>query len=206
MDFFLPAPGLYNIENALAACAAASVYGVSLEAAAAGLKNFRGVERRFVLVGEKNGVTVIDDYAHNPAKISALLKALHQAQGRRLLAVYQPHGFTPTRHLKAELIESFAAGLAPGDMLLMPEIYYAGGTANKNISSKDISDAVAARGHSAAYYPDRAEIPAAVSRLARPGDIVAVMGARDATLAAFAAQILEALPAAAPAARPVSHS
>ena len=200
VDFFLPAPGLYNIENALAACAAASVYGVSLEAAAAGLRNFRGVERRFVLVGEKNGVTVIDDYAHNPAKISALLKALHQAPGRRLLAVYQPHGFTPTRHLKAELIESFAAGLAPGDLLLMPEIYYAGGTANKNISSKDISDAVAARGHAAAYYPDRADIPAAVSRLARPGDIVAVMGARDATLAAFAAQILEALPAAAPSA------
>jgi UDP-N-acetylmuramate--alanine ligase len=194
VGFSLPAPGLYNIENALAACAAASVYGVSLEAAAAGLKNFRGVERRFVLVGEKNGVTVIDDYAHNPAKISALLKALHQAPGRRLLAVYQPHGFTPTRHLKAELIESFASGLNEADILIMPQIYYAGGTANKNISSRDISDAVAASGRSAVYYEDRAEIPAAVSKLARPGDIVAVMGARDATLAAFAAQVLEALP------------
>ncbi|HAT72968.1 MAG TPA: hypothetical protein DCS63_09155 [Elusimicrobia bacterium] len=192
--FTLPAPGLYNIENALAVCAAAAVYGVKLEAAAAGLKNFRGVERRFILVGEKNGVTVIDDYAHNPAKISAVLKALHQAPGRRLLAVYQPHGFTPTRHLKAELIESFVSGLNPGDMLIMPEIYYAGGTVNKNISSKDISDAVAAAGHKAAFYENRADIPAAVSRLAGPGDIVAVLGARDATLAAFAAQILEALP------------
>ena len=71
--FDLPAPGRYNIENALAACAAAALYGVSLADCAAGLKNFRGVERRFVLVGEKRGVTVIDDYAHNPAKISALL-------------------------------------------------------------------------------------------------------------------------------------
>jgi len=193
VGFSLPAPGLYNIENALAACAAAAVYGVKLETAAAGLKDFRGVERRFVLIGEKNGVTVIDDYAHNPAKISALLKALHQAPGRRVLAVYQPHGFTPTRHLKAELIESFASGLNKDDILIMPEIYYAGGTVSKNISSKDISDAVAARGHRTAYYERRPEIPAAVSGLAKPGDIVVVMGARDATLADFAAQILEAL-------------
>lgn len=198
VEFSLPAPGLYNIENALAACAAAAVYGVKLETAAAGLGAFRGVERRFVLMGEKNGVAVIDDYAHNPAKISALLKALHQAPGRRIVAVYQPHGFTPTRHLKAELIESFASGLNPGDLLLMPEIYYAGGTANKDISSKDISGAVAARGHKASCYADRAEIPAAVAKLARPGDLVVVMGARDATLADFARQILEALPGAAP--------
>lgn len=194
VPFELPAPGLYNIENALAACAAAALYGVRLEDCAAGLKKFRGVERRFVVVGEKNGVTVIDDYAHNPAKIAALLKALHQAPGRRVLAVYQPHGFTPTRHLKAELIESFAAGLNPGDMLIMPEIYYAGGTVTKNISSKDISDAVAARGHSTAYYESRADIPAVISKTARPGDIVAVIGARDATLAAFAGQLLQALP------------
>lgn len=194
VHFRLPAPGLYNIENALAACAAGAAYGVSLEACAAGLRDFAGVERRFVLVGEKNGVTVIDDYAHNPAKISAVLKALHQAPGRRVLAVYQPHGFTPTRHLKAELIESFATGLGDGDMLIMPEIYYAGGTVSKNISSKDISDAVAARGRSAAFYGNRADIPAAIAGMARPGDIVAVLGARDATLAAFAGEILGALP------------
>jgi UDP-N-acetylmuramate--alanine ligase len=193
VPFELPAPGRYNIENALAACAAAAAYGVSLAACAAGLKGFRGVERRFVLVGKKNGVTVIDDYAHNPAKISAVLAALHRAGGR-VLAVYQPHGFTPTRHLKAELIESFASGLAQGDMLLMPEIYYAGGTVTKNISSRDIADAVAARGHRTAFFEERAGIPAAVAGLARPGDVVAVLGARDATLAGFARQILEALP------------
>ncbi len=192
--FELPAPGLYNIENALAACAAASLYGVTLGACAAGLKDFPGVERRFVLVGEKSGVTVIDDYAHNPAKIAALLKALHQASGRRVIAVYQPHGFTPTRHLKAELIESFVSGLAARDLLVMPEIYYAGGTVTKNISSKDISDAVAARGRQAAYYENREDIPAALRGVARAGDIIAVIGARDATLAAFAGQILEALP------------
>jgi UDP-N-acetylmuramate--alanine ligase len=191
--FSLPVPGRYNIGNALAACAAASLYGVNLAACAAGLKDFRGVERRFVVVGEKNGVTVIDDYAHNPAKISAVLTALHRAGGR-VLAVYQPHGFTPTRHLKAELIESFAQGLGPSDMLLMPEIYYAGGTVAKDISSKDISDAVAARGRRTAFFADRAAIPDALSKLVRPGDVVAVLGARDATLAGFARLILEALP------------
>ncbi len=194
VPFRLPAPGRYNVENALSACAAGAACGVELGTAAAGLAGFRGVERRFVLVGEKNGVTVIDDYAHNPAKIAAVLSALHQAPGRRVIAVYQPHGFAPTRLLKNELIESFAAGLNPEDRLLMPEIYYAGGTVNKNISSKDIADAVAARGRNAAFYEDRSVIPGAVAGLAAPGDIVAVLGARDATLADFAGQILAALP------------
>ncbi len=193
MRFRLPVPGLYNIENALAACAAASLYGAGLEACAAGLEKFAGVERRFVKVGEKNGVTVIDDYAHNPAKISALLKALHQSPERRVLAVYQPHGFTPTRHLKDELIDSFAGGLGPRDMLIMPEIYYAGGTVARDISSRDIAGAVAAKGRKTAFYEKRADIPAFIASIARPGDIVAVMGARDATLAAFAEQIFNAL-------------
>ncbi len=194
VEFSLPAPGLYNIENALAACAAAGVYGVKPEAARAGLANFRGVERRFRLAGEKNGVKVIDDFAHNPAKVSAVLKALRNAVRGRVFAVYQPHGFAPTRHLKAELIAAFVAGLGPEDCLMMPEIYYAGGTASKDISSKDISAAVAAAGRKALFFANRGEIPAALSKLARPGDIIAVMGARDATLSAFAGQVLAALP------------
>ena len=193
-EFMLPVPGLYNIENALAACAAAALYGVSPATTAAALKNFRGVERRFALVGEKHGVKVVDDFAHNPAKVTAVLKALRVAGGGRVLAVYQPHGFAPTRHLKAELIESFSSGLAAGDVLLMPEIYYAGGTANKNISSDDIVKAVAAAGREARFFENRADIPAALAALARPGDIIGVMGARDATLSAFARQVLEALP------------
>ncbi|HBA60194.1 MAG TPA: UDP-N-acetylmuramate--alanine ligase, partial [Elusimicrobia bacterium] len=74
------------------------------------------------------------------------------------------------------------------------EIYYAGGTANKNISSDDIVKAVAAAGREARFFENRADIPAALVALARPGDIIGVMGARDATLSAFARQVLEALP------------
>ena len=137
---------------------------------------------------------VIDDFAHNPAKVSAVLKALRHAGGGRVFAVYQPHGFAPTRHLKAELIDAFVTGLAPQDLLLMPEIYYAGGTAAKDISSKDITGAVAAAGRAARYFSDRGAIPAELAKLVRSGDIVAVMGARDATLSDFARQILEVLP------------
>ncbi len=194
LEFVVPAPGLYNIENALAACAAAALYGAAPEAARAGLANFRGVERRFRLVGEKNGVKVVDDFAHNPAKVSAVLKALRLAGGGRVFAVYQPHGFAPTRHLRAELIQAFVAGLAGEDTLVMPEIYYAGGTAAKDISSKDITGAVAAAGRRALFFADRGQIPGALAGQARPGDIIAVMGARDATLSDFARQVLEALP------------
>ena len=193
-DFMLPAPGLYNVENALATCAAAALYGVAPVVTAAALAKFRGVERRFALVGKKGGVTVVDDFAHNPAKVTAVLKALRVAGGGRVIAVYQPHGFAPTRHLKAELIESFVSGLGGGDLLIMPEIYYAGGTANKNISSNDIVRAVSEAGRNARFFENRADIPAAISGLARPGDIICVMGARDATLSAFARQIFEALP------------
>lgn len=194
VEFELPVPGLYNVENALAACAAAALYGVGPAVTARALRGFRGVERRFTLVGEKHGVKVVDDFAHNPAKVTAVLKALRVAGGGRVLAVYQPHGFSPTRHLKTELIESFSAGLADGDMLIMPEIYYAGGTASRNISSNDIVGAVAAAGREARFFGNRAEIPGAIAALARPGDIIGVLGARDATLSVFARQILEALP------------
>ncbi|MCX5786779.1 MAG: Mur ligase domain-containing protein [Elusimicrobia bacterium] len=191
--FKLPVPGLYNIENALAAVTVAAGLGVPLATCAAALGNYKGVDRRFRIIGEKKGITVIDDYAHNPAKVAAVLKAVHMDKNRRVIAVYQPHGFTPTRHLKNELIESFASGLAPEDILVMPEIYYAGGTANKDISSKDLTDEVSRRGIKALFFQRREEIPAAVAALMKPGGIILVMGARDATLSNFASDIFKAL-------------
>lgn len=193
VPFKLPAPGLYNIENALAAVTVAVGIGVGLEQCAAALENFKGVDRRFRLIGEKNGVTVIDDYAHNPAKISAVLKGARADGNRPVIAVYQPHGFTPTRHLKNELIESFSLGLGREDILVMPEIYYAGGTASKDISSKDLIEEVSRRGIKALFFKCREDIPPALAALAKPGCIILVMGARDATLSEFAADILKAL-------------
>ncbi|MHA7873030.1 MAG: Mur ligase family protein, partial [Hyphococcus sp.] len=104
-------PGRHNVSNALAAIAAASACGVSLEQSAAALGAFEGVKRRLEYVGEQNGVTVIDDFAHNPDKITASLKTLHEFPGR-LLVMFQPHGFGPLKKMKTEFIDTFVNHLS----------------------------------------------------------------------------------------------
>ena len=190
-DFKVPAPGLYNVENALAAVKAALDLGVTLKCCADGLRKYKGVQRRFQLIGSAGGAMVVDDYAHNPAKIAAVLGALRRAGGGRIIAVYQPHGFAPTRHLKNELIAAFAENLKEDDILFMPEIYYAGGTVAKDISSKDLVDAVSRLGRKAFYFGRRADIAGKAAELAKPGDIFIVMGARDWTLSDFAKDLFE---------------
>ena len=191
-DFRLSHPGRHNVENALAAVAACVQAGVSVADCARGLASFSGVARRFERVGEARGVKVIDDFAHNPAKVRAAMAAA-RLQGPRLLAVFQPHGFTPTHFNRAEFIDAFAETLAPGDILWLPEIYYAGGTAQKTISSKDLADPVRARGKDARFAPDRVEVPALIAAEAKEGDVVLLMGARDPTLADFARTVLSRL-------------
>ncbi|MFA6030505.1 MAG: Mur ligase domain-containing protein [Elusimicrobiota bacterium] len=191
-SFELPVDGRHNAENALAAAAVCLEAGIQLKDAAAALAGYRGVQRRFERLGTARGVSVVDDYAHNPDKARAAITAA-KLGGRRVLAVYQPHGFAPTRFVKDELIEVFASALGPEDRLWMPEIYYAGGTAVKDISSEHIVKAVAARGRTAAFVPERADIPAAVAAEALEGDLVLVMGARDPSLSDFARSILAAL-------------
>ncbi|MFH1725524.1 MAG: Mur ligase family protein [Elusimicrobiota bacterium] len=190
--FEVPLPGRHNAENALAAAAACIEAGVALETAAGALARYRGVARRFEAVGTSDGVEVIDDYAHNPDKVKAALAAAHLRAGR-VLAVYQPHGFGPTRFLKAEFIEAFAAALGPSDVLWLSEIYYAGGTAVRDITSDDIAAPLRSRGVDARYAPDREAVAGEIARAARPGDVVLVLGARDPTLGAYARRILEAL-------------
>ena len=195
VEFILPAPGLYNIENALAAVSVALDMGVKLELCAESLGKYRGVQRRFELAGETGGITVVDDYAHNPAKISAVLGALHRGSARRVIAIYQPHGFSPTRHLRRELVDVFLNELKDNDVLMMPEIYYAGGTVARDISSKDLVDEILARGGTAFYFKQRSEILASALQLASPGDIFIVMGARDWTLSDFAKELFGAIKA-----------
>ena len=194
VKFDLPAPGPYNIENALASVRVALDLGVKLELCAEALKKYRGIHRRFELAGEAGGVTVVDDYAHNPAKIASVLGAV-RASGRRIIAIYQPHGYAPTRLLRRELVDAFSAGLSAGDMLLMPEIYYAGGTVAKDISSEDLVKDISARGRKALYYKQRRDIIPKALELAAAGDIFLVMGARDWTLSDFAKELFEAIKA-----------
>ncbi len=192
--FDLPAPGLHNVRNAVAAIAACEALGVSPAEMVAPLRGFRGVARRFQVVGREKGVEVIDDFAHNPDKIAAALDtARARAPRGRVLAVYQPHGFGPTRFLRDALIEAFAAHLRPTDHLWLPEIFYAGGSVTRDISSRDIAAGVAARGVPAGFAESRDDLTAPVAAEARPGDVVIVMGARDPTLTEFCTKILRFL-------------
>jgi UDP-N-acetylmuramate--L-alanine ligase len=190
--FALPVPGRHNVANAIAAIAACVNEGVTLPECSRALATYRGVARRFQSLGAKRGVEVVDDFAHNPAKIAATLVAA-RLRGKRILAVYQPHGFAPTRHLKNELIEAFAHGLRPLDRLWLPDIYYVGGTASKDISSRDVTEPLRARGLAAFHVPDRSAIVPLIAAEAKAGDLVLVMGARDPSLSDFARSILAAL-------------
>lgn len=188
----LAMPGRHNASNALAAISAARACGVYLEQAAAALNLFKGVKRRLDVVGEAGGVTVIDDFAHNPDKIAASLKTLHEFPGR-LLMMFQPHGFGPLKKMKAEFIACFAGNLSTEDVLLMPEPVYFGGTVDRAVSSKDITEGVVAAGRKAEALPDRAACGARLLELASPGDRILVMGARDDTLSVFAEELLRKL-------------
>ncbi len=193
--FTVPQPGRHTVLNACAAVAAARAAGVDDAVAAAALAGFRGVARRFVSLGTAGGVEVIDDFAHNPDKIIAALAAARGrlAAGGRVLAVFQPHGFGPTRFLKDALVEAFAGALAPADVLWLPEIFYAGGTVSRDISAADLVAGIAAGGRDARFLAERAGLPAAIAAEARPGDLVLVMGARDPSLTDFGRAVLREL-------------
>ncbi|HEX8063329.1 MAG TPA: Mur ligase family protein [Allosphingosinicella sp.] len=188
----LPVPGRHNVANALAAVAAARASGVPLATAAEALSGFAGLRRRFEIVGSRAGVTVIDDFGHNPDKIAATLATCHAFPGR-LLLFFQPHGYGPLRTLRKELVESFVRGMGGEDVLILCDPVYFGGTVERTVTSGDIVADVRAAGRLAEHIPDRAEAGGRLAALARPGDRILVMGARDDTLSQFAAEVLAAL-------------
>lgn len=188
----LNVPGAHNVANALAALGAVRAIGVPLDQAVAALETFAGIRRRMEVVGTANGVTVIDDFAHNPDKIAATLKTLHAFDGR-LLILFQPHGFGPLRLMQREFIGGFAGLMREDDVLLMPEPVYFGGTTDRSVGSEDIASGIRAAGRTAEALATREACGDRVIALARPGDRVIVMGARDDTLSAFAAELLDRL-------------
>lgn len=188
----LSQPGRHNIANALAALATVSLLGVSLEKGTALLTGFRGIARRMEVVGQAKGITVIDDFAHNPDKISATLSALRAFPGR-LIVMFQPHGFGPLRLMRKELVESFVTHLEAEDEVLMPEPFYAGGTVDRSVSSTHIIADLLQQGVHAKVFPDRASCLPRILATAKTGDRIVVMGARDDSLSDFAREIVSAL-------------
>lgn len=185
----LQVPGRHNIANALAAIGACQAAGVAIQDAAVAIGGFTGLRRRLELVGETEGVAVLDDFGHNPDKIGATLATLHAFPGR-LLVLFQPHGYGPLRTMRRELVEAFARGLSPEDVLVLPDPAYFGGTVTRDVTSADIVADVAAVGRDARYIADRAEGANLIADMARSGDRVIVMGARDDTLSQLAGDIL----------------
>lgn len=193
--FRVPAPGMHTVENALAAIAAGVVLGLDPAAMARALAGFQGVTRRFQQVGEAAGVEVIDDFAHNPAKIRASIAAarLRLRHPGRILAVFQPHGYGPTRFLRADLVDVLAQSLGPEDRLWLPEIFYAGGTVSRDLSAADLVQDLRGRGVEAEFAAERAALVPRVAGCAKAGDLVLVMGARDPALTDFCHEILAAI-------------
>jgi UDP-N-acetylmuramate--alanine ligase len=185
--------GVHNVRNGLAALAAARAAGVPLGEAVEALGSFQGLRRRFELVGEKRGIAVIDDFGHNPDKIAATFQAARTGLQGRLLVFFQPHGFGPVRSMHAELVAAFAEGMTGDDLLVLPDPAYYGGTVERTVTSADIVDGVRAAGRSAEHIPGRAEAGRRLATLARPGDRIVVMGARDDSLSQFAEEVLAAL-------------
>lgn len=196
--FRLPGPGRHNVENALAAIAACEALGVPLAAMVEPLSLFQGVARRFQVLGTRSGVTVVDDFGHNPAKVAASIRAAHlrvEASGGRVLAVFQPHGFGPLKFLREDFVEAFATELAPRDRLFFLDVFYAGGTAAKDITSAEVVADIVARGAAAEYAPSRDWLVKRLAAEAKDGDLILVMGARDPSLTDLAKAILEGVPA-----------
>jgi UDP-N-acetylmuramate--alanine ligase len=185
----LKVPGLHNVANALAALCVTKVCGVGLSEAASYLGEFGGIRRRLEVVGTANGITVIDDFAHNPDKIAATLQTLHAFPGR-LLLMFQPHGYGPIRLMKDALVGCFMSGLRAEDVLIMPEPVYFGGTVDRSAGSRDIICEIERRGRKALAFPDRGACGDALVELAHRGDRIVIMGARDDSLSNFAHDVL----------------
>jgi UDP-N-acetylmuramate--alanine ligase len=177
----LSQPGRHNLANALAAIAACKAAGVATGDAVKTLASFAGLARRFDIVGTSN-----------PEKCAATLATLKAHPGR-VIAFFQPHGYGPLRQMGAELAETFARLLDPEDVTILCDPVYYGGTVDRSEGSERIVSLIHEAGGNAEHIPERADCGAHIAKIARPGDRIVIMGARDDTLSLFARELLERL-------------
>ncbi len=175
-EIALPVPGIYNVGNALAAVAVALEAGVDFAAAAEALAGFVNADRRFQVVGEARGVTVVDDYAHHPTEIKATLAAARGVCRGEVVAVFQPHRYTRT----ADLMHEFETAFYDADHLVVTEIYPAGEEPIPGVEGRRIWEGIVSHGHRrAAFIPVRADIIAYLRANLKPGDLLLTLGAGD---------------------------
>ena len=188
IEFSINAVGKHNMENATAAILIAHQIGVDLQTSAAALKNYEGIYRRSQVYGNKKGVWLIDDYAHNPVKCVACIMAC-QPVAKKVIAWFQPHGYAPTKFLRNDFVDEIAKALRPIDEIWMSEIFYAGGTTTKDISSDDLINDLKAKGVNAFFVENRNDLVSSVRPHLTDNCVLLLMGARDPSLEKFAKQV-----------------
>jgi len=192
VPFRLNAIGRHSMENATAAAAVALYAGVPLAVSAEALSTYEGIYRRHQVLGQKNGVWLIDDYAHNPVKCAKSIEAC-QPVADKVVAWFQPHGYGPTRFLRSDFVKEIAAVLRPQDEIWMSEIFYAGGTAVKDISANDLISDLKQLGVQAFFVADRNELVHTIKPHLTQNSVLLLMGARDPSLEQFGKQVWEQL-------------
>ena len=188
IQFSLDAIGKHNMENALAASAVANQLGVDLKICADAIKSYEGIYRRNQVLGQKNGIWVIDDYAHNPAKVAAAIRSV-QPLAQKIIAWFQPHGYGPTRFLRNDFVKEISLALRQQDEIWMSEIFYAGGTTTKDISANDLINDLKAKGANAFFVENRNDLVKTVRSHLTDNCVLLLMGARDPSLEQFAKQV-----------------
>ena len=180
------------MENAVAASAVANQLGVDLVTCAAALQHYEGIYRRHQVLGNKHGVWLIDDYAHNPVKCAAAIAAC-QPVAPKVIAWFQPHGYKPTKFLRDDFVTEIASVLRPEDEIWMSEIFYAGGTAVKDISANDLISDLKVLGKAAFFIENRNDFLSAVRSHLTDDCVLLLMAARDPSLEQFAKQTWQEL-------------
>jgi UDP-N-acetylmuramate--alanine ligase len=177
--------GKHNMENALAAISVAASIGIDIKISAEALSSYEGIYRRHQIYGTKNGVTLIDDFAHNPVKCARSIEAC-QTDTNKLIAWFQPHGYGPTKFLRKDFVEEIAKVMRTYDEIWMSEIYYAGGTATKDISANDLIEDLKKLGINAFFVEDRNQLLESIKPHFTTNTTILLMGARDPSLGEFA--------------------
>jgi UDP-N-acetylmuramate--alanine ligase len=175
--FSLGVPGRHNLLNAGAALAACEFLGVDLQEAASGLARFTGAARRFQRLGEVRGISVVDDYAHHPTELRATLAAARSTEPERLVVVVQPHRYSRTEVLGAELGRAAAAA----ELVIVTDVYASSETPVPGVTGRIVADAAAAAGATVVYEPHLTDVVDVLAERVRPGDLVLTTGAGDVT-------------------------
>ena len=169
-------PGLHNVYNALATVATAFELDIPFHVVQEALQKFGGIQRRFQIRGEKEGVMVVDDYGHHPAEIIATLKAARTGWEKRVIVVFQPHRYTRTQ----ALFNDFLTAFNDADALILTEIYPAGEDRIEGVEAKGLFEGIREYGHrDVSFLPDKKGIVDHLLRLVKPGDMVITLGAGD---------------------------